>query len=345
MEIYKNISLAKLTTMKIGGNAAYYAEASTVDEIYGGIDFAKSNSLPVFIIGGGSNTIASDETYPGLILKITIKGFEIINDTPKYTTIKIGAGEIWDKVVEKTTEMNLSGIEAMSAIPGTCGAAPVQNVGAYGQEIAQTLVELEAIDREVGEMVILDKNDCGFSYRNSIFKSSAIGRYIITSITIKLRKDKLKPPFYPALEKYLQENEINDFSPSLIRQAVTKIRSKKLPDPEKLPNSGSFFKNAIVSKRILKKIKKDYPDIPSYSLPDRKVKIPTGWLIDKTGLKGETINGIQINPNNALVLINESAQNHSDLESAKQAIVNSVYNQFGIEIEQEPIEIKNFVSK
>ena len=339
MEIHTNIPLKNYTTMRLGGNARFMTEAHTPEEFAAIYRQAKSQSLPIFILGGGSNTIVHDEGYNGIVVRNRIPGFEIINDTPSDTTLRIGAGENWDDVVRRTVDMNLSGIEAMSAIPGTSGAAPVQNVGAYGQEIADTLVSVEAYDSTTDTFVILQNSDCGFSYRHSIFRGEAAGRYVITAIIIKLYKAAPQPPFYKAIEDYFAEHNTTIYTPQIIRDAVIAIRTEKLPDPKLVANTGSFFKNAIVEDWQLNDLKKEYPDIPSYDMSDGKYKIPTGWLIEQTGLKGKSMHGMRVHDKNALVLINESATSYQELAAARDEISGAVRDQFRITIEQEPLEI------
>lgn len=341
MNIHTNIPLKTLTTMRLGGKASFYAEANTVKDLHELYTDAKNKNVPVFILGGGSNLIARDEGFNGLVIKIKIPGFEVTNDDLNTTTIKIGAGEAWDSVVERTVNMRLSGIEAMSAIPGTAGAAPVQNVGAYGQEVADTLVSLEAYDTTTSQMVTLQNSDCEFSYRNSIFRGSHQGRYIITSITLKLSKSLPAPPFYEALQNYLDQNAITLYTHQSIRDAVIAIRAEKLPNPAERPNTGSFFKNAIIEKWHADELANQFPDIKMYEMGDGRIKVPTGWLIDKAGLKGKTLHGMYVNDKNALVLINESAQSYADLAAARDEIIGTVRDTFRIQIEQEPLEIFN----
>jgi UDP-N-acetylmuramate dehydrogenase len=293
----------------------------------------------VFILGGGSNVIVRDDGYNGIVVRNRIPGFEVIADEPGTTTLKIGAGENWDEVVRRTVELNLTGIEAMSAIPGTAGAAPVQNVGAYGQEIAETLQSLEAYDITEDRFVTLQNADCGFSYRHSIFRGDAAGRYVITSVTLKLYKSTPQPPFYKAVQDYLDAHNITIFTPQIIRDAVIAIRADKLPDPSVTPNTGSFFKNAIIEDWQLADLKKNYPDVPTYDMPGGRVKVPTGWLIEQTGLKGKTLHGMRVHDKNALVLINESAANYADLAAARDEITGAVRDQFRIAIVQEPLEL------
>lgn len=339
MNIHTNIPLKNYTTMHLGGNARFMTDVSSPGEVAEIYRNAKSQNLPIFVLGGGSNVIVRDEGYDGIVIRNRITGFEIINDQPGDVTLKIGAGEIWDSVVQRCVAMNLTGIEAMSAIPGTAGAAPVQNVGAYGQEIADTLVSLEAYDSHTDRFVTLQSNDCAFSYRNSIFRDEATGRYVITSITIKLYKNAPQPPFYGAVDTYLAAHSITLFTPQVIRDAVIAIRADKLPDPAVQPNTGSFFKNAIIEAWQLTDLRATYPDIPTYDMPDGHFKIPTGWLIEQAGLKGQTLHGMHIHDKNALVLINESATSYADLAAARDEIIGAIRDKFRIAIEQEPLEI------
>ncbi|NTW61530.1 UDP-N-acetylmuramate dehydrogenase [Candidatus Saccharibacteria bacterium] len=339
MDIHTNIPLKNYLTMKIGGNARFMTEVHSREELAAVCENAKSKNIPIFIIGGGSNVIARDEGYEGLVIRIRIPGFEIISEDDSSTTIRIGAGENWDSVVKRSVDMKLSGIEAMSGIPGTAGATPIQNVGAYGQEIADTLQSLEAYDLETKSFVTMQNSECGFSYRDSIFRSSSAGRYIITSITIVLSKYMPKPPFYDSLQRYLDEKQIKIFTPDIIRNTVLEIRKDKLPDPAVQPSAGSFFKNAIVDKWQAEQLKPSYPDMPMFEMADGRFKIPTGWLIEKTGLKGQLINGMRISPNNALVLINESAHSYDELAKARDEITIKIRDMFRIQIEQEPLEM------
>lgn len=300
---------------------------------------ARKENLPIFVLGGGSNVITHDEVFEGIVLLNKIKGFEIISETDETTDVKIGAGEVWDEVVEKAIGLGLQGIEAMSGIPGTAGAAPVQNVGAYGQEIADTLISLEAYDSKTDTIVTISADECDFSYRNSIFRDKEKGRYCILNITLRLNKAEPKPPYYASLQKYIDENDIREVNLSVIRVAVLNIRSEKLPDPAELPSAGSFFKNALVEKWKLEELQKEYSDIPNYAMSNGRYKIPTGWLIDKAGLRGYRSHGMRVYEKNALVLVNDSATGYDDLATIREEIVQIVFDKFGIKIEQEPLEL------
>lgn len=339
MDIHTDIPLKNYVTMQLGGNARFMTDVHSPSDVAKIINKATAQNLHIYTLGGGSNTIVRDEGFDGLVVHNRISGFEIISDTPEGTTIKIGAGEDWDSVVARTVAMNLMGIECLSGIPGTAGAAPVQNIGAYGQEVAETLVSLDAYDMKTGQHLTLTNEQCGFSYRHSIFRGEFTGQYIITSITLYLYKSAPKPPFYKAVQTYLDTNAISLYTPKNLRDAVISIRTEKLPNPREQPNNGSFFKNAIVERWQLNDLQAAYPDIPTYDMPDGRFKIPTGWLIEQTGLKGQLLHGIRVHDKNALVLINESATSYSDLAAARDEIIGAVRDKFRIIIEQEPLEM------
>ena len=340
MDVHTAISLKNYTTMRLGGDARFVVVAHSPDDVKEIYHNAHEQNIPIFVLGGGSNVIARDEGYPGIILLNRIKGFDAVSEDSATVTFKIGAGEIWDEVVKRTVDLNLSGIEAMSAIPGTAGATPVQNVGAYGQDISGVLQSLEAYDSETAQIVTLSAEECNFSYRNSIFRDTAWGRYCIVSITITLSRNAPTPPFYATLQTYLDSHNITIFTPQVIRDAIIDIRSEKLPDPKTTPNTGSFFKNAIVEEWQLTDLLSKFPTMPHYGMTDHRFKIPTGWLIEQTGLKGKTIHGMRVHDKNALVLINESAKSYADLAAARDKIAGDVRDMFQIQIKQEPLELQ-----
>ena len=339
MDIHTDIPLKNFTTMRLGGNARFMVDVHTPNDVAAICKRATEQGLPIFVLGGGSNTLVHDEGFAGIVVHNRIPGFHVIGETPSDATLKIGAGESWDEVVRRCVEMNLTGIEALSAIPGSAGAAPVQNIGAYGQEIAETLVEVEAYDIQENQIVVLSNEACQFSYRYSIFRGDQTGRYVILSITLKLYRAVPQPPFYKAVQEYLDLKNITLYTPQVIRDAVIAIRSEKLPDPKIQPNTGSFFKNAIVEDWQLNDLRNEYPDIPTYDMPDGRFKVPTGWLIEQTGLKGQVLHGIKVHDKNALVLINESATSYADLAAARDEIIGAVRDKFRIQIEQEPLEM------
>jgi UDP-N-acetylmuramate dehydrogenase len=343
MKIQSNVDLSQLTTMRLGGHAKYLIELQSVDDVPTAVKFIKEKKLPWFVLGGGSNVIAGQD-FDGVILLNRISGFQIVEQNTSGDTLKIGAGENWDATVAKTTAMNLSGVESMSAIPGTAGATPVQNVGAYGQEIADTLVELTAYDVALGQFVTLSRAECKLSYRNSIFKSREQRKYIIVDITLRLRQGAFTGEIYPSLQKYLTENSIEpdqngQYSPQQLRDAVIKLRASKLPDPTQIPSAGSFFKNPRVAPNVAAKIMQDLPDAPHWPMPDGRVKLAAGWLIDQTGLKNFSADGFQIYAKNALVVTNLNAQKRADLIKFKRKIIDQVFQKFNVTLEQEPEDL------
>lgn len=339
MEIKNNINLKDHLTMRLGGQAKYMVEINCKEDIKNAYQYAEDHGLKVFILGGGSNTLATDKGFDGLVMLMKIKGTEVIAEDEDSITFKIGAGEILDAIVKKSVEMHLTGIEAMSMIPGTIGAAPVQNVGAYGQDISQTFVSLEAYDTNTKSFVTLSKDDCQFSYRHSIFRGSAWGRYVIHHVTITLKKGNPTPPFYKQVQDTLTQDGITEYTPDIIRETVIKIRTHKLPDPEINPNCGSFFKNAIISKEKLASLQKDYPELKGFKVDEDHYKISTGWLIDKAGLKGHKLHQMKVHDRNALVLINDCATSYESLAEARDEIIQIVKDKFDITISQEVLEM------
>ena len=339
MDIHTNIPLKNYLTMRLGGNARFMTDAATPEDLAALCRNARAQGLPIVILGGGSNTLVSDTGFGGIVIRNRIMGVELVTEDSHAATYTFNAGENWDDCVKLTVEKSLSGIEAMSAIPGTVGAAPVQNIGAYGQELADTFVSCQAYDIENDQFVTFRPEDCGFAYRHSVFRGSAAGKYAITSVTLQLYKTQPQPPFYKALEDYFAEHNITLFTQQTIRDAVTAIRTDKLPDPAERPNTGSFFKNAVVEEWRLNELLVDYPDMPHYDLGDKTYKVPTGWLIEQCGFKGELLHGIRVNSKNALVLINESAESFAELEAARDEIAGKVRDTFQISIEQEPLQL------
>ena len=339
MQVLPNVSLKDFTTIRLGGNARFLAEVSSPTEVQMIIKNARTQSLPFFILGGGSNVIAESAGFPGIIIHNKIPGFKVISDGIESTIIKVGAGENWDETVRRTVEMGLSGMAALSAIPGTVGGAPVQNIGAYGQEVADCIQSIEVYDTESDVFLKLSRDDCQFSYRDSIFKGARAGQYVIIEVIFELYKEPLTPPFYKGLQDYFDQNNISTYTPIVVREAVINIRRVKLPDPSQAPNAGSFFKNVIIEQWQLDDLKKEFTDVPVFDMPDGRYKLSTGWLIEQVGLKGQILHGIRVHDKNALVLINESAASSDDLELARDEIITAVRDRFRITIAQEPIVI------
>lgn len=340
LEISENVDIREYCTLKIGGKFKYFAVVRNVDELKEAADFARGQNLRLFILGGGSNLVFSDGILDVLAIKIQIKGSEILNNTDEHIDVKIYAGENWDEVVERTVARGFSGIEALSAIPGTVGATPVQNVGAYGQEVKNTILSVEVFDTEDNQIKELSNADCQFSYRDSIFKHEGKGKYAIISVTFRLSKYPPEIPAYHDVKKYFLENGIN--SPTLleIREAIISIRKVKLPDPTTIFNVGSFFKNPIVARDIAKSLKSKNPDLVIFPIDEERTKVPAGWLIEQAGLKGKDFGPLSIYSKNALVLVNNGNATYKDAMSVRDEVIKTVFEKFGITLEQEPEIVK-----
>lgn len=338
MKIRQNVSLKDYSTMRLGGTAAFLTEVTNRQEVEEAVRWAEEKNLPVLMIGSGSNIVWRDEGFPGLLIVNNIRHFETQHEDEQNVYLNIGAGEHWDAVVARAVEMGLTGVESLSLIPGTAGATPVQNVGAYGQEIADTLTAVEAYDTKTKKFVTLPGSDCAFGYRTSRFKTTDRGRFLITSITLHLFRGSMQPPFYGALQSYMEEHNIFDYSPASIREAVIAIRSSKLPDPAKVANNGSFFANPIIDEETFNGLQVAHPNMPHWPAGDKKYKIPAAWLVDQAGFKDfhDSETGMGTWPAQPLVLVNERAQSTEQLLVFRQKILDAVQQKFGITLEQEP---------
>lgn len=338
MQISENVSLKKYSTMRLGGQARYFAEAKSKDDIAELWQWAGQNNAKMIVIGEGSNILWSDDGYPGLVVVNQIKGFEVEKVDDETALFTIGAGEDWDKTVERSVTRGYSGIEQLSLIPGTTGATPVQNVGAYGREIKEVLVSLEALDSESGDFVVINNEDCGFSYRDSRFKSQDRGRFFITSITLRLTTNNPTPPFYYSVQDYLEQHKITEPTAEDVRAAVVSVRTKKLPDPDEVANNGSFFGNPIISHKQFADLQTRYPDIVSWPVEHEQVKLSAAWLIEQAGFKDfhDRETGMATWDKQPLVLINESAKTTADALAFRDKIIDSVQHHFGISLNQEP---------
>lgn len=320
--------------MRLGGTARYACEITSEADLLEALTFVEVNKLPYRVIGSGSNIVWKDDGYAGLLIINKIESFEVL---PDGMSVKIGAGTNWDAAVEKSVEIGLSGIEFLSLIPGTAGATPVQNVGAYGKEIKDVLTSLRAYDTHQKEFVELSCEDCQFHYRTSRFKTHDAGRFIITSITLLLTNRPPEPPFYESLQKFLIEHGVVDFTSQSIRDAVIAIRQSRMPDPTKVANNGSFFANPVVTARQFTQLQVAHPSIVGWPVNDG-VKLAAGWLIEQAGFQDfhDTETGMATWATQNLVLVNEYAKTTADLLKFKQKIIAAVQEKFAVALEQEP---------
>jgi UDP-N-acetylmuramate dehydrogenase len=332
MLILENAPLSEHSTMRLGGPAKYLCEVKSEKDLNEAIEFANEKYLKIRMIGSGSNIIWSDSGFDGLIIVNNLQKFEV-----KDSEVVIGSGVIWDEAVQKTVDAGLSGLEFLSLIPGTTGATPVQNVGAYGVEISDFLVSLKAYDLKTNKNVEIFNNECDFGYRTSRFKTQDSGRFLITEIKLKLSTRSPEPPFYESLQQYLDKNEIKNYTPKIIRDAVIKIRSSKLPDPKSVANNGSFFANPIIDSAQYEILLAKYPDIKAWDYKGKK-KLAAGWLVEKAGFANthDRNTGMATWKSQSLVLVNETAKHTSDLIKFRDNIIKNVEEKFGVILEQEP---------
>ncbi|MEO7364425.1 MAG: UDP-N-acetylmuramate dehydrogenase [Candidatus Saccharimonadales bacterium] len=339
MQITDATPLAQLSTMRLGGQAAHSAVVTTRMELLEALSWAQTNgNLPVIMVGDGSNIVWRDEGFAGLIIINRINRFELFEEDELNCYVTAGSGENWDSVVARTVELGYSGIECLSLIPGTAGATPIQNVGAYGQEISNVLVTIEAFDTQAGDYVTIPASEGGFGYRQSRFNTTDRGRYYITAITMHLTKNNIQPPFYATLQTYLDDHKISSYTPADLRQAVIAIRSSKLPDPAIVNNTGSFFANPIVDQEAIDELQFQYGKLPYWSVGSGSYKLSAAWLIQQSGLKDyhDQETGMATWPAQPLVLVNETAKSTADLLKFKQKIVDAVASKFQVTLIQEP---------
>lgn len=338
MNIQNNVSLASYSTMRLGGVAAFLTEVSSVNELLEAVAWAKEKTLPVIAVGEGSNIIWRDEGFKGLVIVNRILGYELQAFDSDTANLTVGSGEPWDSVVERTVAAGYYTLAPLSLIPGTAGATPVQNVGAYGQEVSSCLMTLQAVDITTNQVVTQMASDCQFSYRTSRFKTVDHGKFIITSVTFSISKTPPTPPYYESLARYVRENNLTIKSPDDIRQAVIAIRNSKLPDPKIVANNGSFFANPIISEDALMPLLELYEGLKYWHLPDGQVKLSAAWLVEQAGFKNfsDEETGMATWQDHALVLVNKSAKSTADLLKFKEKIIATVTNKFGVTLIQEP---------
>ncbi|MDZ7744666.1 MAG: UDP-N-acetylmuramate dehydrogenase [Candidatus Saccharibacteria bacterium] len=338
MYVLDNVPLSGFSTMRLGGIAAHLCEITERSQIAEAVSWATERQLPIIMIGEGSNIIWRDEGFPGLVLVNKILRYEVFDEDGTNVYVTAGGGENWDDIVGRTVKAGLSGLEELSLIPGTVGATPVQNVGAYGREVKDTITTVEAFDTHQGTLITIPGSDCEFDYRTSRFKTSDRGRFFITAVTYHLMRNTIKQPFYDSLQRYFNEHGTKEFTPQVIRDAVIDIRSTKLPDPKIIANNGSFFQNPVVSAGQLAQLSADFPDLVYWQKPDGSAKISAAWLLEKTGYKDfhDEQTGMATWPKQPLVFVNENANQTADLLAFKQKVLDAVQEKFNITLNQEP---------
>ncbi len=333
-KIKNNVRLDELNTLAAPSVAEYYLDAESVDDIVGGLAWAKEKGIRVCLLGGGSNVLLSPE-ISGLVISPNIRGIEVVSETDEEISVTVGAGENWHNFVKYCVKNGWYGLENLALIPGSVGAAPVQNIGAYGVELEECFTSLSAINNDKLSVEAFDKESCQFSYRDSVFKSTNTS-FVITHVTFTLYKTARLKIDYPALKDALSERGKASITPLDVFEAVVEVRESKLPDPCQIPNVGSFFKNPVVSNQVLAALKDRYPNIISFPVDDHRVKLAAGWLIDHAGWKGHQEGGVGVHISQALVLTNSGKRTVNEVIALAHKIQDDIKEKFGISLEVEP---------
>ncbi len=334
MHIETNALLKPYNTFGLAVRCKYFVEIRTLESFKGLIQTTIYRDHPHLILGGGSNVLFTRD-FDGLVIINRLKGIEIVSENDNEVVLRVASGENWHQFVLHCIDNNWCGIENLSLIPGTVGAAPMQNIGAYGVEVKDVISQVHTIDVKTGDEVNFTNEECAFGYRTSIFKTTHKNRFFITSVEFTLSKVPHFNTSYGAIRQKLQEMGVQELSIKAISDAVIAIRSEKLPNPAEIGNAGSFFKNPTVEKTFFDQLQKQYPGIPHYPQPDGKVKLAAGWLIEQCGWKGKTFDGYGVHKNQALVLVNYSLTAGQPIYELSEKIIADVKSTFGIELERE----------
>jgi len=333
MQILENYNLINLNTFGVPAQARFFVELKTEKDLMELFQTEVFKKNEKFFLGGGSNVLFV-KNFEGIIILNNLKGIEISKETEEEVWIRALGGENWQTLVNFTVEKNYWGIENLSLIPGTVGASPIQNIGAYGVELKDVLEEVEAYEVKTGEKRIFKKEECAFGYRESIFKKELKGKYFISAILIRLSKEENKNINYKALLEYLEKNKIEIKSSKDISEAVAAVRKSKLPDPKITGNAGSFFKNVFVEEEKFKELQKKFPGIRFFKETE-KIKIPAAWLIEECGFRGKKKGRVGVHEKQALVLVNLGGATGKEVKDLGDEIIEAVYQKFGLKLERE----------
>jgi UDP-N-acetylmuramate dehydrogenase len=334
MTFRQNISLQPFNSFGIDQQTGWFCEIADEAEFPAILNFLREHEMPVLIVGGGSNMLLTKD-FEGLVIRNRLMGIEVVSDEADHVLVKAAAGEVWHDFVMYCIDKGYGGIENLSLIPGCVGAAPMQNIGAYGVEIKDTFSELEALHMKTGKKRSFSLEECYFGYRESVFKNEVKGEYLITSVTFRLSKNPQFQTTYGAIQQELEKMGVKELSIRAISQAVINIRSSKLPDPKKIGNAGSFFKNPVVENTVAGQLKAKHPDLPVYPSATG-TKLAAGWLIEKAGWKGFTVDDrYGVHKLQALVLVNYHDTKGHEIYQLSSDIIRSVEEQFGVTLERE----------
>ncbi len=334
MQCFSNVSLKPFNTFGIDISAKELIKVSKQDDLAEILVSEYQAGRMPLIIGGGSNVLFTRDV-DGMVILNQLRGIEKIKEDKDHIWVKVGAGEVWHEFVLWCIDHNLAGVENMSLIPGSVGAAPMQNIGAYGVELKSVFSSLEAIERASGKTHKFDNPTCEFGYRSSIFKTHAKNQFVITSVTFKLNKQPFFNTSYGAIEQELESSGIRELSIKAVSDAVIRIRQSKLPDPEEIGNAGSFFKNPVITNAAYKELKAIHSTIPGYPASKGYTKVAAGWLIDQAGWKGRTLGNYGVHKRQALVLVNYGGATGKQVFDLSTDILTDIHQKFGIELERE----------
>jgi len=334
LKIEKNKPLASYTTFKIGADAEFFAIIRSREDISEAIQWAREHKQPIWILGGGSNVLITKK-IKGLVLKNEIRGVNIVEKTDDYALAEALSGENWSRFVSYTIDNDLYGLENLFLIYGTVGAAPIQNIGAYGVEFKDHFYHLKAIDLKTGHEKIFALKDCRFTYRDSIFKRRLKGKYFIYSVTLKLSRQPDYKLDYGSIRENLLAKGIKEPRFREVINTIQEIRNAKLPNPSLLPNAGSFFQNAVITLPTLKKLLKKYPALPHFSSGRTKAKIPAGWLIEQSGWKGQKLGPVSMYEKQALVMVSHGNAEAKHVLALAKKVKAAVKKKFGLDLKEE----------
>ena len=334
MIVQQNVSLRPYNTFGLDVNAGYLAIVDSIDDLDEIYQTGRFRSQKKMVLGGGSNVLFT-RGFTGIVAKNEIRGIQVQNETEEDVLISVGAGENWHQFVLWCVEKGYGGIENLSLIPGTVGAAPMQNIGAYGVELKEVFHSLEAYEIKSGKTVSFFKEDCKFDYRYSIFKGELRDEFIVTKVFFRLSKKPVFNISYGAIKETLEDMGVEELTLKNVSQAVINIRQSKLPDPMDIGNAGSFFKNPVIEKLHFEALEAQFEDIKSYPVDEDRVKVPAGWLIEKAGWKGYRYGDIGVHDKQALVLVNHGAGRGKDIFKLSNEIKKSIQSKFGIELDRE----------
>jgi UDP-N-acetylmuramate dehydrogenase len=345
--IKEQIPLAQFSTINIGGNATFFTQVTSEESLIEAVNWARERELPIFILGGGSNIIVADDGFPGLVIQLAIGGIEYKLSDNGYVDLRVGAGEEWDQLVHMAVSNNFAGIECLSGIPGSVGATPIQNVGAYGQEVSQTIVSVTALELSSNQLIEIAANECGFGYRTSRFKYRDNGRFVITKVTYRLIVDGKPTIRYGDLQRYFSEHQSSELTLSQVREGVIAVRRTKgmVVDKEDKDSCsvGSFFVNPLISNEEFEDIKARMiqsnrtPPTP-FPAKDGSVKISAAWLIENSGFTKGFIHGnVGLSTKHTLAIINRGGGRASEVIELSNKIKAQVFDQFGVTLTPEPV--------